>query len=312
MLRYEEDFPVPEINDDEILVRNKYAGINFIESYFRTGLYPSEKPYVLGREATGVVAQIGSKVTNFEVGDKVAYLSANTFAQYTKYSANGKIFKLPLDADDETMAKFAGSLINGLTCLTLIDESYHVKLGDYILVHAVAGGCGLWFTQLIESRGAHVIGCASTKEKLQLAKEYGAEYLINSKEQDIVEEVMKITEGKGVAAVYDGVGKATFDISIDSLARKGTFVSFGNASGALPPFLITKLTPKNLKLLRPMLFNYLASDEEWEKYSSQLRDEIANGIKVNITKTFPLSEYKEATTLLESGTTTGKLVLSIP
>ncbi|ODV95352.1 hypothetical protein PACTADRAFT_75848 [Pachysolen tannophilus NRRL Y-2460] len=313
VLRYEEDFPVPSISEDEILVKNKFAGINFIDSYFRSGLYPSALPNVLGREASGVVAAVGKNVKGFKPGDKVAYLSNNTFAQYTKYDPKSKIVKLDDGVTDEQLKLYAGSIVNGLTVLTFITEAYNVQKGDYILIHAAAGGCGLIFTQLVTERGAHVIATASTHEKLQLAKKFGAKFLINSKTDNIVEKVKEFTNGKGVIASFDGIGKDTVDISLDSLARKGTFVSFGNASGAVPPLSIMKLSSKNLKVLRPMLYGYVTEPEEWEYYSKELLRLIDNGdLKINIFKTFPLKDYATATQLLEDRKTSGKIVLEIP
>ncbi len=312
VLRYE-DAPVPEINDDEVLIKNKYAGINFIENYFRTGLYPAPKPQTLGREASGVIVAKGKNVKEFDIGDNVAYASPATFAQYTKYNPAIRIFKLPKDATEEKLQLYGGLFIQGFTALTFITEAYDVKKGDYILVHAAAGGVGLILTQLIKARGAHVIATASTDAKLQLAKENGAEFLINSKTEDVTKKVLEITNGKGVIASYDGVGKDTFQISLDSLARKGTLISFGNASGAVPPVPLTALNPKNLKLLRPTVFNYIADKEEWDYYSKELFDLVESGkLKLDISKIYPLSDYRQAAEDLESRKTTGKLLLEIP
>jgi len=312
VLRYE-DVPVPEINDNEILIKNKYAGINFIEKYFRTGLYPAPKPQVLGREASGVVVAKGKDVKDYDIGDNVAYGSPATFAQYTKYDPSIRIFKLPKDASEEKHQLYAGLFIQGFTALTFITDAYNVQKGDYILVHAAAGGVGLILTQLIKARGAHVVATASTDEKLKLAKDNGAEFLINSKTDDVVKKVLEFTNNKGVAASFDGVGKDTFQISIDSLARKGTLVSFGNASGAVDPVPLTVLTPKNLKLLRPTVFNYIADKEEWDYYSKELYQLVESGkLNIEISKIYPLSQYRQAAEDLEGRKTTGKLLLEIP
>lgn len=312
VLKYE-DTPVPQISDDEVLIKNKYAGVNFIEKYFRIGLYPSQKPYTLGREASGVVVQVGKNVQDYKVGDYVAYGSAGTFAQFTKFNPKSKIYKLPEDTTDEKLQLYGALFIQGFTALTFIEEAYKVQKGDYILVHAAAGGVGLLLTQLIKLRGAHVIATASTDEKLQLAKEAGAEYLINSTTDDIVAKVKEFTDGKGVQASFDGVGKDTFQISLDSLARKGTLVSFGNASGAVPPFSISTLTSKNLKVLRPTVFNYLVTPEEWDYYSTSLKELVESGkLKVDISKVYSLEDYKQAAADLEGRKTTGKLLLKIP
>ena len=153
--------------------------------YKRQGLYPSEKPYVLGREAVGTVVAKGDSVTKFEIGDKVAYLSSNTFAQYTKFPEDGKIIKLPSDASDEKLKTVSGALLQGLTALTFVNEAYNVQKNDYILLYAAAGGAGLIFDQLLKLKGAKTIAVASSDEKLQLAKEAGAQYLVNSSKDDI-------------------------------------------------------------------------------------------------------------------------------
>ncbi|QEU58681.1 Zta1 [Kluyveromyces lactis] len=313
VLKYEEDYPVPKIGATDLLIKNKYAGINFIEVYFRKGIYPSEKPYVLGREAVGEVVAKGDQVDKYNVGDKVAYLSASTFAQFTKYPQNGHLIKLPKDISAEKEKIIAGSLVQGLTPLTFIDEAYNVQKGDFILVYAAAGGVGLIFDQLLKARGARTIAVASTDEKLQLAKEYGAEFLINSTKDDIVEKVKEFTNGEGVAAAFDSIGKDTFETTLQVVKRKGTIVSFGNASGAVPPFAINRLSPKNLKLVRPQLFAYVADPSEWEHYSSELIRLIDSGeLKITISKVYPLKDYKEATEALESRKTVGKLILEIP
>lgn len=313
VLRFEEDFPVPNINADEVLIKNKFSGINFIESYFRKGLYPSQKPYVLGREAAGTVVAKGDAVSKFNIGDKVAYLSPGTFAQYTKYPENGKILKLPKETTDEQLKFYAGSLVQGLTALTFVNDAYDVKKGDYILLYAAAGGAGLIFNQLLKLKGAHTIAVASTDEKLKLAQQYGAEYVINSSKDDTLSKVLEITNGEGVAAAFDSIGKDTFEISLQAIKRKGTLVSFGNASGPVPPFSINRLSSKNLKVLRPQVFGYITTPEEWNHYASKLIELLSSGdLKVFISGTYPLSEYRAATEALEGRKTVGKLVLEIP
>ncbi|KAH3667096.1 hypothetical protein WICMUC_005443 [Wickerhamomyces mucosus] len=313
VLKYE-TVPTPTIDEDQILIKNKYAGINFIEKYFRIGLYPSQLPYTLGREAVGEIVKIGSNVKNYQIGDIIGYLSSQTFTQYTVINPtiNFRILKIS-ENKDSILQQFAGSLVQGLTALTFIEESYKVKKDDYILVHAAAGGVGLILTQLISKLGAHVIATASTDEKLNLAKLNGAEFLINSSNDDIVSKVLEFTNGKGVEASFDGVGKDTWDISLKSTARKGTIVSFGNASGAVPPVTISTLTPKNLKILRPTLFNYLTTLEEWDYYSTKLIKLIeSNDLKIDISKIYELKDYPKAAKDLETRKTTGKLLLSIP
>lgn len=309
------DFDTPKIaSPNEIIIKNKFAGVNFIDSYFREGIYPSQKPHIFGREAVGVVAAVGDKVTKFSVGDKVAYLSGSTFAQFTKLTDSYvQILKLDPSTSDESLKFYAAALLQGLTALTFIHEAYVVKKGDYVLVWAAAGGVGKILTQLISQQGAHVIAIASTEEKLALAKKYGAEYGVNHLTDDIVEKVKEITDGKGVNASFDSVGKDSAEISLTSLGRKGTFVSYGNSSGVVPPLSINRLSPKNLTVLRPQLFGYVTTSEEWEHYVRLLFKLIDSGdLKIDILKTYPLSEYKQATYDLEGRKTTGKLVLEVP
>ena len=204
----------------------------------------------------------------------------------------------------------AASLIQGLTALTLIRESHPVKKGETILVHAAAGGVGLWLTQLLHAIGAKVIATASTAEKLALAKENGADELVNYKTHDFVAEVERITNGAGVAAVFDGVGAATFEGSLAAVARKGSLVSFGNASGPVPPFTIARLGVKNVKVLRPRLGAYVETREEFETYSKELFGFIAEGkVKVKVHGQYKLEEVAKAQGELEGRGTVGKLLL---
>ena len=225
------DFPTPKIESShDIIVKNSYAGVNFIEAYFRKGIYKASLPYVFGREASGEVVAVGDEVSTLKVGDKIAYLSPNTFAQYTKITDdNYKYIKLPDNASDEELKIYGSLFLQGLTALTFVNEAYKVQKDDYILVWAAAGGVGKILVQLISQLGAHVIAVASTPEKLKIAQDLGAEFLINSTSDDIVEKVKEITNGEGVAASFDSVGKDTFEISLNSIKRKGTFVSYGNA-----------------------------------------------------------------------------------
>ncbi|KAH8154887.1 uncharacterized protein LAJ45_01419 [Morchella importuna] len=301
--------PVPTPSPTELLIKNEFAGINYIDTYFRSGLYPVPKfPYTLGREAEGTIVSVGAEVKDFKVGDRIAYLAADTQAEYTVAA--------PLHATHipESLAPglAAASMIQGLTALTLVRESYEVKKGDYILVHAAAGGVGLWLCQILRIIGAHTIATASTTEKLELAKENGAEHLINYSSEDWVAQTLKITEGKGVAAVFDGVGKSTFEGDLQVLARKGSLVSFGNASGAVPPFAIARLSAKNLKVLRPQLFGYIATREEFDTYTQEIFGWIKEGkVDVRIHKVYPLRDVRKAQEDIESRKTTGKLILKI-
>jgi NADPH2:quinone reductase len=263
------------------------------DSYFRTGLYPAPSyPYMLGREAEGTIVATGSNTPHgFKTGDRIVYLSEATYAEYTAAPA-AKAIKIP-SGIEPTVASAA--LLQGLTALTLIREAHHVQKGDWVLVHAAAGGVGLWLCQLLAAVGAKTIATASTSEKLELAKKAGAEVLINYSHEDVKAKVDEVTSKQGVAAVFDGVGKATFDLSLDCLARKGTMASFGNASGAVPPFAIARLAAKNAKVLRPTLFNYIATREEFEQYTNELFDFIVKDkMDVRIHKVYDLQNVATA------------------
>ncbi|KAK7202418.1 hypothetical protein BZA70DRAFT_242912 [Myxozyma melibiosi] len=309
VIKYTE-VPVPEVGEGDVLIKNEYAGLNFIDSYFRSGLYPISYPYTAGREAAGTIVAIGSKVSKFAVGDRVAYMSTGAFAEYTSTAASGTVLKIPAGISTKTAA---ASLLQGLTAVTLVKEAYDVKKDDYVLVQAAAGGMGLLLTQLCAGIGAHVIGTVSTAEKAALAKKAGAETVINYAETpDYVGEVVKASEGKGVHVAFDGVGKATFDASIGALRRKGSMISFGNASGSVPPVPLPVLTSKNLKLMRPTLFNYIAEEEELEYYSELLWKEVASGVlDIAVYKEFGLAEYADAAESLETRKSTGKVLLKI-
>lgn len=226
-------------------------------------------------------------------GDRVAVLSPDSYAQYACVLAS-KSAKIP---DSIQFDVACGALLQGLTALTMIRESYEVKKGDWILVHAAAGGVGLWLCQLLRAVGARTIATASTQEKLDLAKRYGADVLINYSHEDVKAKVMEVTNGEGVPAVFDGVGKSTFDLSLSCLKRKGTMVSFGNASGAVPPFSIARLgqDDMNIKICRPRMFGYLVTREEFEFYMNDLFNFIQKDkMDVRIHEVYPMSEAAKA------------------
>lgn len=318
VLKYSTSFPTPKISKSDILVKNAYAGINYIETYFRQGIYPCAVPYIPGREASGEIIAVGEDVTNFKVGDKVAYLGTNNFSQYTKLDAKlVTIMNLGPNATDEQLKLYAASLLQGLTALTFVNEAYNVQPDDYILITAAAGGVGLIFDQLISKvKKAHVIAVASSDEKLQKAKANGAEYLLNSTKltyDEIAEEVLKITDGKGVHGIFDSIGKDSLEMDMKIIRRKGTIVSFGNASGPVPPVTIGRLSAKNIKLMRPQLFPYITEPEEFQHYTKILFKLIDDGdLKIDIHKIYPLKDYRFATEEMEARKTSGKLLLQIP
>ncbi|GMM45268.1 NADPH:quinone reductase [Pichia kluyveri] len=319
VLQFSTDFPVPsDLASNEILVKNRYSGINYIETYFRNGIYPASFPYIPGREASGEIVAIGSDVKNFKIGDKIAYLGNQNFAQFTKLDSNKvSIINVGANATDDQLKLYAASLLQGLTAITLINEAYNVKEGDYILVTAAAGGVGLILVQLLSKiKKAHVIAVASTNEKLNKAKVNGAEFLLNSSElsyDQIADKILEITNGKGADGIFDSIGKDSFEMDMKSIKRKGTIVSFGNASGAVSPLSITRLSPKNVKIARPQLFGYVTEPEEFQFYTESLFDLIKNGdLKIDIYKVYALKDYKTATIEMEGRKTSGKILLEIP
>ncbi|KAL4872628.1 hypothetical protein BDV12DRAFT_193350 [Aspergillus spectabilis] len=303
--------PIPTPQEDQLLIKNQICGINYIDIYFRTGLYPSLKPEILGREAVGTVVALGpgANLYNFKVGDRVAWLGTGGYAEYSAVPA-GKTVKVPEEISDEVVM---ASLLSGLTVLTLARETYPVQKGDWVLLHAAAGGAGYLMTQVLKAIGARVIGTAGGKEKVELVKSLGADYVIDYRSEegkDWVGRVKEITGGRGVDVVYDSVGKDTWEGSLEAVKRKGTIVWFGNASGPVPPLPLPKLSPKCVKVARPTVFGYIETREEFEFYANELFDLLKTGqLKVKIHKIYPLDQVVQAHTDLEGRKTTGKLLL---
>ncbi|CAJ2502012.1 Uu.00g048650.m01.CDS01 [Anthostomella pinea] len=308
VLEYKTDIPVPTPIDGQILVKNDYIGVNFIDTYFRSGLYPApQMPYILGREAEGTVVKLGGGDSyGLKEGDKVVVMCEGTYAEYTSAPA-ARAVKVPAGMDSKIGA---AAWLQGLTALTMVREAHAVKKGDWVLVHAAAGGTGLWLCQLLRAIGANTIGTASTDEKVELAKKAGATHVVNYSHEDVKAKVMELTGGQGCIAIFDGVGKSTFDLSLDCVARKGSLISFGNASGAVPPVTIARLSAKNVRLMRPTLFNYIVTREELEGYTNELFGLVVKDkFDVRIHETYPLSEVARAHEYLEGRKTTGKLLL---
>ncbi|KAF7975190.1 hypothetical protein HWV62_10248 [Athelia sp. TMB] len=313
--------PFPNVKPGDIVVKVQYGGVNFIDTYFRKGLYPVPSfPAISGGEASGIIVGLPSdqavldnpdfKRRGFEKGGHVAVNSLGAFAEYISVPWTDSF---PVPAGLSTRLAVAGTL-QGITAISFMDEGYDVQKGDIILVHTVAGGLGLILLQYAKSKGATVIGTTSTKEKAALAKEHGADHVILYTEEDTVKRVLEITNNEGVHAIFDGVGAATFDSDFKMIRRKGTILTLGNASGAVPPFAPLKLTEKNVKLLRPTMKNYIATPEEGYHYSSKVFGLIANGtIKVNIHKDYPFTAegVVESQKDLTGGKTTGKLIIDI-
>jgi NADPH2:quinone reductase len=303
------DLPVPSPKPNEALVEIKATGVNFIDVYFREGRYPAQLPFVNGQEAAGVVVEIGSEVTNVQRGDRVAYTSAlGSYAQFAAVPAS-RLVKIP---DELDFQQAAAAMLQGMTAHYLLYSTYPLKKGETALIHAAAGGVGLLLVQMAKRIGARVIGTAGTQEKAQLARDAGADECIVYTEADFETETRRLTEGKGVEVVYDGVGKATFDKDLDVLRPRGYLVLFGGSSGAVPPFDLIKLSQKgSLFITRPTLAHYTATREELEWRANDVLGMIARGdLKLRIHKTYPLADAAEAHRDLEGRKTTGKLLLT--
>lgn len=305
------DIPKPAAGPSDALVKIDYAGINFIDIYFRTGLYPTTFPAITGREGAGVIEQLGSDVPsslNLKVGDRVAIYSSNVMAEYCAAPA-AKLMKLP---DGVSNRDGAALILQGLTAWTLVRDAHEVKPGEVVLVHAAAGGTGGLIVQMAKHLGATVIGTASTPEKIEIAKQHGCDHVINYSKDKVLDEVMKLTDGKGCHAVFSGIGKATFDDDLECCRRKGSMVTFGNASGAIEGFRPLALGKKNVKLLRPRLDVYLAEREDFELRSTELLDLVAKGIvKLAIGKEYKMEEVGQAHDDLSGRKSTGKLIVKI-
>ncbi|KAK4163091.1 hypothetical protein QBC43DRAFT_320503 [Cladorrhinum sp. PSN259] len=313
VLEYRTDHPVAQPGAGQVLVKNEIAGINYIDTYFRTGLYPSGKPEVLGREAVGTIVALGADTEkfNFAVGDRVIWLANHGYAEYSAVPAD-KTIKLPegISAEDA-----AASFLSGLTVLSFAKETYEVKKGDWVLLHAAAGGAGFLMTQLLKHLGAKVIGTAGGPEKVALVKGLGADHVIDYRSDEgkfWESKVLEITDGKGVDVVYDSVGKDTWAGSLHVVKRKGTIVWFGNSSGPVPPIPLNLLSPKCIKIARPTLFGYIETREEFESYANELFGLLLSGtLKVRVHGTYPLDQIQQAHKDLEGRKTTGKLLIKL-
>jgi NADPH:quinone reductase len=298
----------PGPKSGEALVRIEAIGVNFIDVYHRTGLYPLPLSFTPGSEASGTVEAVGDNVGEIQVGDRVAYaMSLGAYAEYAAVPA-ARLVKVPLGVDAESAA---AAMLQGMTAHYLVTSTYALKPVDTALVHAAAGGVGLLLIQMAKRIGARVFGTVSTEEKARLAREAGADEVIIYTEHDFQEEIKRLTEGKGVEVVYDSVGKTTFMKSLESLAPRGLLALFGQSSGSVPPFDAALLAQKgSLFLTRPSLAHYTATREELLRRAGEVFKWIGVGqLKLRIGKTFPLAEASEAHRQLEGRETTGKVLL---
>lgn len=300
------DRPTPA--PGEVLIRHEAIGLNFIDVYQRTGLYPGDMPQTLGREAVGVVEAVGEGVTRFKPGDRGGYTSAiGAYAEYNVVAAD-KVARIPDGVDSRTAA---AALLKGMTAEFLARRIWPLQAGDTVLVHAAAGGVGTILCQWLTHLGVRVIGTVGSKAKAELARANGCAEVILYTEEDIVERVKAFTGGAGVRVAYDSVGKSTLEASLSSLARRGLMVAFGNASGPAPAVEPLRLMRGgSLFLTRPTLFDYVPTTDELDASSAALFEVIASGaVKIAIGQEFPLERAADAHRALESRATTGATVL---
>ena len=302
------DVPEPEPKPGQVRVRHEAIGVNFIDTYHRSGLYKLPLPSGLGSEAAGTVEALGAGVATLKTGDRVAY--AGTLGAYAE--ANNvpaeKLVKLPADIGDETAA---AAMLKGMTAQYLLKRTYPVKAGQTILWHAAAGGVGLIAGQWAKHLGVTVIGTVGSDEKVELARRNGSAHVLNTRTDDWMKQVREITNGEGVPVVYDSIGKDTWAGSLDCVAVRGMMVSFGNASGAVPAFEPGILSAKgSLYLTRPTLFHYTRNAQELQETADDLFAVIASGaVKIQIHQRFKLSEAAKAHEALHSRATTGATIL---
>jgi len=297
----------PSPGPGEVRVDVRAAGVNFLDVQQRSGTYRMRTPFTAGNEGAGVVSAIGSDVDGVAVGDRVAWaMISGGYAEQVVLPAD-RLVPVPDDVDDETAAAV---LLQGLTAHYLTRSTYPVQAGDDVLLHAAAGGMGLLLTQLVTAAGGRLIGTASTPEKAELALAAGADVMLPSDSPDLVDRVRELTSGHGVAAVYDGVGRSTFDLSRRSLRRRGMLVLFGLASGSVPAFDPQILARNSLYLTRPGLLDYIAGREELLGRAAEVFDLVATGaLSVRIGGRYPLAEAGIAHDDLAARRTTGKLLI---
>ena len=303
------DIKLGDPKSGEVLIRNKAIGLNYIDTYHRSGLYPVELPSNIGIEGAGIIEKIGPNEKNFKVGDKVAYASMpiGSYATHRIFPTK-KLIKVPDEIELENVVTL---MTKGFTVFYLLHKTYPVKSGETLLFHAAAGGVGQIFCQWAKSLGCKVIGTVGTDEKIEIAKANGCDYVINYSKENFAEKVKEITKGEGVPVVYDGVGKKTFDKSIECLKVRGMMVSFGNASGPLDPCNVTKsLAPKGLYLTRPSIAHYTSTRKELDEAARKVFEMFINKkFKLNIYKKYTLNEIVKAHKDLEARKILGPAII---
>ena len=303
------DVNLEDLKPGEVRLRQTAIGLNFIDTYHRTGLYPVPLPSGIGLEAAAVIEALGPGVKGFKVGDRVAYGvgALGAYAEVRNYPAN-RLVKLPKSISDETAA---GMMLKGMTVRYLLRATYKVKRGETILLHAAAGGVGLILSQWAKALGVKVIGTVGSNDKFDIAKAHGCAHVINSSSEDVAKRVREITKGEGVPVVYDGVGQATLMASLDSLRPRGLLVSFGNASGPIKSLDLGLLSARgSLYVTRPTLMSYVAKDKDFAETAKDLVDIVKSGkVKIPVNQRYALKDAAQAHRDLEARRTTGTTVL---
>ena len=305
-----EEIKVGDPGPGHVRLRQEAAGLNFIDVYHRTGLYPQKTPFTPGVEGAGIIDAVGSEVSGLSIGDRVAYAGQiGGYAEERLIDA-GRVVKLPHAISSE---QAAAAMLQGLTAHMLLFGVHRVQKGETILIHAAAGGVGLIVCQWAKALGATVIGTVGSDEKAEIARAHGCDHPIVYTRQDFAEEVSRITNGEKLPVVYDSIGRDTFTKSLDCLRRRGLMVSFGNASGPVDPFAPAVLAQKgSLFLTRPTVNDYVATREELEGAAADLFEIVAAGsVKIEVKQRFPLKDAQEAHRALEARKTTGSTILTI-
>ena len=302
------DLPDPDPGPKHAVVEIHAAGVNFIDVYFRTGLYKADPPFTPGNEGSGVVKSLGPDVSNVRVGDRVAYaMSRGAYAQLALVPAH-LLVALP---DHVSFEQGAAAMLQGMTAHYLTHSAYPLEAGSTALVHAAAGGTGALIVQLAKLRGARVFGTAGSEQKLQIAREAGCDAVINYNTQDFEAETKRLTDGRGVDVIYDSVGQSTFLKGLNAIRPRGTMVLFGQSSGAVAPFDPGMLNPKgSLYLTRPSLAHYIANDQELHWRAGEILRRVADGsLQLRIDRSYALADAPQAHRDLEARNTAGKLLL---
>ena len=304
-----ETIELGETGPEEVLIEQKAIGLNFIDTYHRAGLYPLELPSGIGAEGSGIIKKIGSKVKDFSIGDRVAYAGVPLGAYSSERNYPTKnLVKIPEEID---FIIAAALMTKGLTAYYLLYKTYPIAPNETLLFHAAAGGVGQFFCQWAKSLGCKVIGTVGSEEKISVAKKNGCDFVINYSKENFVKKVLELTKGKGVSVVYDGVGKNTFEGSIECLQMRGMLVSFGNSSGPVENIDVKKMIqPKSLYFTRPTMFHYLATKNELGEGAEKLFEKVKLGkIKVEISKKYDLEDVVQAHKDLEGRKIIGPAII---